>query len=120
MPTNVYSSQTIAGYNASPPPDDGSTAANNQLEWAKHKTKLGDPLKTLAEAINAETLAAFGLLVMTDNPAEETVMVAVEEYTPGYVIQSVINSQKAQTTAIFANDLTGPTVNTIVMMQEFI
>lgn len=120
MPINPYTSQTIAGYNASPPPDDGSFAANNQLEWAKHKTKLGDPLKTLSEAINAEVLDAFGQLVMTTNPAEETVMVAVEEYTPGWAWQAAIDASKTQNTAVFANDLTGPTVNTIVLMQEFI
>jgi hypothetical protein len=52
-----YSSQTIVGYNATPPPDDGSQTAANELTWAKHKTKLGDPIKTLAEAINTALLA---------------------------------------------------------------
>ena len=47
-----FTTQTISGYNASPPADDASQVSANQLSWAKHKTKLGDPVKTLAEAIN--------------------------------------------------------------------
>jgi hypothetical protein len=58
---NPYTSQALSGYNSSPPTDDGSATAANQVTWAKHKTKLADPIKTLAEAINTETLAAFGL-----------------------------------------------------------
>ena len=55
----VYTPVTITGYNTSPPPDDGSTGTNNQLTWAKHKDKLGDPLKTAVEAINTNVSAAF-------------------------------------------------------------
>ena len=47
-----YTTQTISGYNSSPPSDDASVNAANQVTWAKHKTKLGDPIKTLAEAMN--------------------------------------------------------------------
>ena len=59
---NPYNSQSINGYNVSPPSDDGSQTAANQLTWAKHKDKLADPLKTLTEGINTEVLAAFGKL----------------------------------------------------------
>ena len=55
----VYTPVTITGYNTSPPPDDGSTGTNNQLTWAKHKDKLGDPLKTAIESINTNVSAAF-------------------------------------------------------------
>jgi hypothetical protein len=47
-----YTSQTETGYNAAPPPDDGSTGANNLASWADVKTKLGDPTLTLAQNIN--------------------------------------------------------------------
>lgn len=47
-----YPTQTIVGYNASPPSDDGTASESNRVNWSKHKTKLGDPVKTLAEAIN--------------------------------------------------------------------
>lgn len=56
---SIYTSQTISNYNTSPPPDDGSTGADNQVSWAKHKTKLADPIKTLAEAINTHLVAVF-------------------------------------------------------------
>lgn len=64
MPVNPYSSVAISGYNASPPPDDGSNVAANRVEWAKHKVKLTDPLKALAEGINTQSLAAFNTLAL--------------------------------------------------------
>lgn len=54
-----YSTVTVTSYNASPPADDGSQSASNQITWAKHKTKLGDPLKTAIEAIDTALVAAL-------------------------------------------------------------
>ncbi len=48
-----YSTQTIAGYNAGAPSDDAAQTESNKVKWATHKSKLGDPIKTLAEAINS-------------------------------------------------------------------
>lgn len=62
---NVYTSQSISGYNSSPPPDDASVQSSNKLEWAKHKTKLADPVKTLAEAVNTAMVAAGTNLINT-------------------------------------------------------
>ena len=78
--SNPYTPVTIAGYNTSPPTDDGAQTSANQLEWAKHKEKLGDPLRTLAESINTNVNAAFGALIMTDDPAQETVIVMISEF----------------------------------------
>ena len=75
MPSNPYTSVSISGYNSSPPPDDGSQSSANQVEWSKHINKIGDPLKTLAEGIDANVLAAFSALVMTTNPAEDLVFI---------------------------------------------
>lgn len=75
MTTNPYTTQAISGYNASPPSDDGSQVAANRVEWAKHKTKLADPIKTLSEAINTAVLSAFGQLVVTTDIAEESLIV---------------------------------------------
>ena len=58
--TTLYNSQSISGYNSNPPPDDGSTGSDNEISWSKHKDKLGDPVKTLSEAINTELGNAFG------------------------------------------------------------
>ena len=80
MASNPYSTQTIASYNASPPPDDGSQVAANKVTWAFHKTKLADPIKTLAEAINTTVLAAFGTLVMTTDAAEESVVLHMQNF----------------------------------------
>jgi hypothetical protein len=70
MPTNPYTSVTVSNYNASPPPDDGSQTTANKVEWAKHKTKIGDPLKTALESINSNALAAFSALAITTDAGE--------------------------------------------------
>lgn len=54
-----YSSQSASGYNSSPPSDDGSTAATNRVSWATIKTKITDPIKTLADAINTALTTVF-------------------------------------------------------------
>lgn len=122
MADNPYTSQSISGYNSSPPPDDGSQSSANQVEWAKHKEKLGDPLKTLAEAIDAAVLAAFGQLLVTTEPAEETIMLAAQEFSgPG---QGVTLARKASladkaVNADAAADLSAFSENVVVGMEEF-
>lgn len=61
----LYTSVTVTNYNQNPPPDDGSSSASNQLNWAKHKTKLGDPLKTAIESVDTNIQAAFGKVPFT-------------------------------------------------------
>ena len=55
----AYTEVTIAGYNAAPPPDDGSSGANNQVSWTGIKTKLADPLKTAIESIDDNVASAI-------------------------------------------------------------
>ena len=58
--TNPYNSSTVPpSYNANPPPDDGSPVAANEIKWATHKDKIGDPLKSFVESVNSNVLAAF-------------------------------------------------------------
>lgn len=45
----TYNEVSIVGYNANPPEDDGTQASSNEVSWAKHKSKLGDPVKTAIE-----------------------------------------------------------------------
>lgn len=80
---NPYTSVSISGYNSSPPPDDGSQSSDNQLAWSKHKSKLGDPIKTLSESINSNVNSAFGSLIMTTDPGEEPVIVAMQMFDIG-------------------------------------
>ena len=56
---NPYTEVTIVNYNANPPPDDGSQTAANEVEWAKHETKLSGPLKTGIESTQTNITAAF-------------------------------------------------------------
>ena len=80
-PTNPYSSQSISGYNASPPADDGTKTDANRVQWSKHIAKIGDPVKVLAEAIDSAITSAFNAIVMTSNAAEEDVIVTMEEFS---------------------------------------
>lgn len=54
-----YSSNTISGYNSVPPADDGTVSEANKVKWDTVKTKLSDPVKTLAETINSELATHF-------------------------------------------------------------
>lgn len=60
-----YTSQTITGYNATPPADDGTETEANKGYWATIKTKLGDPVKTYADDINSAmaTFADYGPVI---------------------------------------------------------
>ena len=80
-PTNPYSSQTISGYNSSPPADDGTKVDSNRVQWSKHISKIGDPVRVLAQAINSGITSAFNALVMTSDAAEENVIVTMEEFS---------------------------------------
>lgn len=64
-----YPGNTISGYNASPPSDDGVQVESNKVKWATHKDKLGDPLKALAEAMNTDlnTWADLGPITKSAN-----------------------------------------------------
>ena len=55
-----YTSVTVTGYNASPPPDDGTQVATNEITWAGIKTKIGDPLNTAIASVNTNIGTAFG------------------------------------------------------------
>ncbi len=67
MSTNPYTTQAASGYDSSPPADDGSAVAANQVKWSTIKSKITDPIKTLADNINSAVLSAFGSVVTTTN-----------------------------------------------------
>lgn len=60
---NPFTSATISSYNANPPADDGSQIASNRVQWATHKAKLSDPIKTAVEADISNTNSAFAKVV---------------------------------------------------------
>ena len=64
-----YSSNTASGYNSTPPPDDGTVSEANKGKWSTIKTKLSDPIKTLAESINTDLVTHFdnGPVAYTSN-----------------------------------------------------
>ena len=53
-----YTSVAISGYSSNPPSDDGQQTEANRGKYSTIKTKLGDPVKTLAETMNTNILAA--------------------------------------------------------------
>lgn len=57
--SNPYEKPNLTGYNQNPPPDDGSETSSNLLTWAKHLSKIGNPLRDFASAISDATESAF-------------------------------------------------------------
>lgn len=68
-----YSTQTVSGYNTSPPSDDGSVSAANKVTWATIKTKLPDPILTLAQGINTQLVTALDAAPTLQTTAYTTV-----------------------------------------------
>lgn len=68
---NPYTPPTLTGFNSAPPSDDGQRTASNVVRWATHLAKIGNPLKTYAQAINSAVLSAFNLLPSRLNPLTE-------------------------------------------------
>lgn len=58
-----YTNVSVVNFNTSPPPDDGSQTAANEITWQKHLDKLAQPLKTAIEAIDTNIDAAFAKIV---------------------------------------------------------
>lgn len=65
--TTIYTPTSVSGYNANPPPDDGTQVPNNLVTWANTKTKIGDPLNTAVVSVDSNVTAAVGKL--TDGAA---------------------------------------------------
>lgn len=76
MSYNPYTQVSVTGYNSNPPSDDGAQNAANQITWSKHKTKIGDPLKTAIDDLNTNVYAAFAKRFL----ASKTALAA--DYTP--------------------------------------
>lgn len=92
MAVNPYTSQAISGYNASPPPDDGTQTDANKLAWSKHKTKLNDPIKTLAEGVNTQALSAFNTLALEDwSSVTTTATIAETDWHNGIIMLATKN-----------------------------
>lgn len=54
-----YTANNDTGYNSSPPPDDGTQSEANKVTWAKHKTKLTDPILQYCDDIDDDLVAHF-------------------------------------------------------------
>ena len=80
MANNPYTSQSISGYLSTQPPDDGSQVGSNALSFQLHIDNIGDPINTFVAAVNAEVLSAFGELIITTEPAEDTMIIATQEF----------------------------------------
>lgn len=98
---NPYTSQTIAGYNSSPPPDDGTQSEANRVNWSKHIDKIGDPLKTLAEGVNSSVSTAFGKIAFNN----------INTQAGNYTVQDADQGKLIQVTA--AATITTPAAGTV-------
>lgn len=60
---NPFTTTSVSSYNSNPPPDDGTTVANNIIAWATIKTKLVDPIKSAFDTSETNTNSAFAKVV---------------------------------------------------------
>ena len=81
MASNNYTKPTISGYNATPPADDGTHVAANQLIWATIKTKLADPIKVYLDALLTNAAAAFATLEAGRYTATEYTTAGADTHT---------------------------------------
>jgi hypothetical protein len=68
-----YSATAVSGYNATPPSDDGTQSASNQVFWSTIKTKLGDPVNTFAAAIDGKLQTTLDTSVRQISASDSTV-----------------------------------------------
>ena len=93
-----YSSQTATGYNSSPPSDDGTAVSTNEVKWSFIKTKLGDPVKDLADNINTQLTTHFDESV-TDKSTNFTTTTAEHKRTINATAAITISLGDASTMA---------------------
>lgn len=83
-----YATQAIVNYNANPPPDDGSQTEANRVKWSTIKTKLDDPIKTLAEAINSQNIVAFAKVIGGAGVTSTAISYAVVSTDQGKLVRA--------------------------------
>lgn len=85
--SNPFTPPTVVGYNASPPSDDGQQVVSNQLNWSKHKDKLGDPLLTALNTGFSSVQTAFGKILL-NNVINTAISLTVNAADQGKMIRA--------------------------------
>jgi hypothetical protein len=98
----TYTTQTISNYNTNPPPDDGTSSSDNEVTWAKHKTKLADPVKTLAEAINTQLVTSFNTV---DTALAKRLMQTTGDKTSTFTLGAADDGKILRCTGTFTIDM---------------
>lgn len=106
-----YATQAISGYNSNPPADDGSAVSANRVTWANNKSKLSDPLKTLAEAINSQLVTAFAKIIGGGG---------VTSISTDYAVQSTDQGKLVKATASLALTMADATTVTSPFVHAFL
>ncbi len=109
---NPFTPPSISGYNSTPPPDDGTSGADNTVTWAKHKTKLADPIKTALEATWTAITSAFGKVIGGAGVTATGVNYTVQTSDQGKLIRATAGSITITTPA--AGTVGVPFVFTVV------
>ncbi len=94
-----YTTTSSSGYNASPPADDGSQVASNEIRWSYIKEKLSDVLKTFIEAIDSKLVTHFDEKVI-DKAANFTTTTAEHKQTVNATAAITVSLGDATTMAV--------------------
>lgn len=60
---NPFTVTPVASYNANPPSDDGAKTSQNRVQWGKHISKIGDPIKSAFDTSETTTNNAFAKVI---------------------------------------------------------
>lgn len=121
----AYSSVSITGYNASPPPDDGSQTEANKVCWSKIKTKLTDPLKTGLESINSQLVSELAslnsIIVTADDMVRFHAYQAASQnnLTSGSYTQLTVSSEYVDSDNTYASNTWTPGVARPVLLHAY-
>jgi hypothetical protein len=105
-----YFKPTLVGFNEAPPSDDGAQTAANRVDWSKHISKIGTPLRTYIDAVNNAADLAF----QAQDPLTTT------EWTPSTYEGFSVNAAVTFRYKIVPNPIFGSAVVTMrVAFSEF-
>ncbi len=98
--TNPYTSVSISGLNANPPPDDGTTVAGNQIDWAADVVaEISTPLQNAITSINSN-VSSFGGRSFNINSNVRNAMAGAVAYTPSEltIVSGVVTQARSHHT----------------------
>src|SRR4030066_55798 len=114
-----YSTNSTTGYNATPPPDDGTVSEANKGKYSTIKTKLADPIKNLADTINSELVTHFdtGPIAITTSTTLDASHFNKIIQVSGSGVTLTLSDANSLTAGWFCNIISTDTTNSAILAR---